>query len=133
MGDGDHDCLTNLRFADDVLLQNVAQKRWDSRYIQEKRRFLAAKARRVKNEIDNIKVDICTREERSNGYIPATGDDQDQKSYQGCLGDVLQIQTRNDFEIVPSSTSASLIRHGGRANDELRIRNMDTLKRTPRI
>ena len=41
LGDGDHDCLTNLRFADEVLLfttkeqlqkccatSNIAQKRW---------------------------------------------------------------------------------------------------------
>ena len=63
-GDGDHDCLTNMRFADDVLLfastkeqlqkncatSNIAQKRWDSRYIQEKRRFFAAKARTVEKK-----------------------------------------------------------------------------------
>ena len=88
-------------------------------------------------EIDNIKVVIFTGEKKhriswTNGYIPATRDDRDQESDQGCLGDVLQIQTRADLKIVPSSTSASLFRHGGHPNDELRLRNMDTLKRTRR-
>ena len=60
LGDCDLDCRTNLRFADDVLLfatkqrssfknccatSSIAQKWWDSKCIQEKRRFLAATAR----------------------------------------------------------------------------------------
>ena len=46
----------------------------------------------------------------------------------GLLGHVLQIQI--DLKILASSATASLIRHGDHPNDELRIRNMDTLKRT---
>ena len=44
----------------------------------------------------------------STGYIPATGDDRDKESCQGCLDDVLPMQTRADLKIVPSSTSALL-------------------------
>ena len=74
-------------------------------------------------EIDNIKVEILTKEE-STKYLgqmvtfPATRDNRDQESNQGCLGDVSQIQARDDLKIIPSSAHASL------------LRNMDTLKRT---
>ena len=59
LGDNDHDCITNLRFVDDVLLfastkeqlQKMLCKRWDSRYIQEKRRFLEAEARTVEKKL----------------------------------------------------------------------------------
>ena len=86
-------------------------------------------------EIDNIKVEILTKEESTKHLgqmvtFQQQEDDRDQESYQGSLGDVVQIETRADLEIVPSSTSALLIRHGGHANYELRLRNMDTLKRT---
>ena len=109
---------------------NIRQKRLDSRYIQEKTKILSSQSSnsRKEIEIDNIKVEIINQRRkhqisRSNGYIPATGDDRDQESYQGCLGDVLpQIQTRADLKIV--------LRHGDHTNDELRFRNMDTLKRT---
>ena len=62
-----------------------------------------------KIEIDNITVEILTREERATFY---------------------KWQTRTDLEIVPPSTLASLIRNCGHPNDEPRRRNMDTLKRT---
>ena len=71
--DNDHDCLTNLRFADDVLLfasskksfkkccanSREVLKKWDSRFDQERRTFLATKARTQ----DDIKVEILTRGE----------------------------------------------------------------------
>ena len=62
LGDNDHDCLTKMRFADDVLLfaraaskkccatSSTAQKRWDSKYIQERRKFSASKARTVEKK-----------------------------------------------------------------------------------
>ena len=59
LGGHDHDCLTNFRFADDVFLfasskeqlqkccaiSSIAQKRLDSKYFQEIRKFSATKAR----------------------------------------------------------------------------------------
>ena len=90
---------------------------------------------RKEMEIDNIKVEILTREESTTclGQLVTfqqQGDNRDQESNQGCLGDDLQIQTRADLEILPPSTPASIIRHGDRPIDELRLRNLDTLKRT---
>ena len=43
----------------------IAQKRWDSRYVQEKTKILSSQSSnsRKEIEIDNIKVEISTREE----------------------------------------------------------------------
>ena len=140
MGDYELDCLANLRFADDVLLHASTKEQLqimmcDFKHSTEKvglkihpgkTKILSShsSSRRKEMEVDNIKVAW------TNGCIPATGDNRDQESNQGCLGDVLQIQTRAHLKISPSSTPASLIRHGDHSNDELRLRNMDTLKRT---
>ena len=62
-------------------------------------------------------------------YFPATGDDRHQKSKQGCLGDVPQVQTGADIEKLPAQTSTPAVRRNGNPDDELRIRNMDTHRR----
>ena len=73
------DCLTNLRFADDVLLfattkEQLQKMMWDFEHSTEKMglkihpgqtRILSSQnsSRRKEMEIDNIKVEILTREE----------------------------------------------------------------------
>ena len=61
-------------------------------------------------------------------YFPATGDDRNQESNQGCL-DVPQVQARFDIEKLPAQTSSPAVRRSGNPDDMLRIRNMDTDKR----
>ena len=80
LSDNDHDCLTNMRFADDVLLVASSKKKsfkkccvnsrgvlkkWDSGLIQERRKFLATKARAHEKKLksQNMKVEILTRGE----------------------------------------------------------------------
>ena len=79
LSDNDHDCLTNMRCADDVLLfayskeqlqkccanSSKVQKRWDSESIQERRKILSNQSSNIRKEIeiDDIKVEILTREE----------------------------------------------------------------------
>ena len=127
--ESDHGCVTNLRFAGDVLLfastkEQLQKKLCDVKHSTEKvglkihpggSKILSSWSSNARKqiEIDNIEVEILTKEETyqiswSNGYIPATGDDRDQESCQGCVGDVPRIQARADFEFAPSSTSASL-------------------------
>ena len=62
-------------------------------------------------------------------HFPATGDDRNQKSNQGCLGDVSQVQTGTDIGILPAQSSTPAIRRSDNSDDMLRIRNMDTHKR----
>ena len=141
LGDYELDCLTNLRFADDVLLFAATKKHLQKMMCEfkhstekvglkihpGKKKILSnqCSSRRKEMEIDNLKAEILTKEE-------STGDNRDQESNQGCLGDVLQIHARVDRKILPSSALASLIRHGDHHKDELRLRNMDThtLRRT---
>ena len=62
-------------------------------------------------------------------YLPATGDDRNQKPSQGCLGDVPQVQTGADIEKLPAQTSTPAVQRCGNSDDMLRIRHMDTHKR----
>ena len=56
--------------------------------------------------------------------FPATGDDRNQASNQGYLGDVPQVQTRADIEKLPAQTSTPAIRRSDNSDDMLRIRNI---------
>ena len=137
LGDGDHDCLTNLRFAEIVLLsastkEQLQKMLCDYKHSTEKvglkmhpgkTKILNSQSSNSGKEIESDQVSWTT------GYIPATRDDRDQESYFGCLSDTLQIQTRTDLEIISLSASTSLIRHSGPPKDELRLRNMDPHKR----
>ena len=84
-------------------------------------------SRRKEIEVDSIKVEILTKEERTKhlGQI-VTFQQQEttdiKKSNQGCLGDILQIQARVGLQILHSPAQASLVRHGDHTNYELRLR-----------
>ena len=94
---------SNMRFADDVLLfasskeqlqkwlcefKRGVLKKWDSGFVQRRRKFLATKARHKKrnwgrwhesrNTDKSIKHEILVPDD----YFPATGDDRNQKSNQ---------------------------------------------------
>ena len=148
----DHDCLTNMRFADDVLLFASSKeqlqkcyansrgvlKKWDSGSIQGRRKFSATKARTSDQNLRSMtKVEITDKRRKHeilgpDDYFPATGDDRNQKLNEGCLGDVPQVQTGAAIEKLLAQTSTPAVRRNGNPDDELRIRNMDTHRRAPK-
>ena len=147
LSDNDHDCLTNMRFADDVLLfeRTTPKMLCEIKRSTEKVGLMIhpGKTKILSNqssdtrkeiEIDDIEVQILTLREKHeihgpDDYFPATGDDRNQKSNQGCLGDVTQVLTRADIEKLPAQKSTPAARRSGNPDDVLRIRNMDTHKR----
>ena len=66
-------------------------------------------------------------------YFPATGDDRNQKSNQGCLGDVSQVHARTDVEKLPAQTSTPDIRRIDNSDGMPRIGNTDTHKEQGRM
>ena len=124
LNDQDHDCFTNLRFADDVLLfasskeqppKNVVRiqekvlKKWDSRYMPGKDESSQQpeqhKSGLEKKEVQvgDVNIEILTRSEsvRYLGQLITFQHQEtirNQKSYQDSLGDVSQIQARADFK-----------------------------------
>ena len=84
-------------------------------------------------EIEDTKVEKLTREESTTylGHMitPASGDDRNQNSHQGCLGTIPRVQTRADIEILHAQTSTSVIQRCGIPDDELRLWNLDTHER----
>ena len=123
LSDNDHDCLTNMRFADDMLLfasfKEQLQKKIKRSTEKVGLRIHPGKTKILRNqssntrkeiEVDNIKVELLTggRKHETLGpddYFPATGDDWNQKSNQGCMGDVSQVQRGIDIEKLPAQTS----------------------------
>ena len=148
LGDYESDCLTNLRFSDDVLLFSTSlvqlqklmcdfKQSTESVGLKthpDKWKFLSTSANKRKEvEINNIKVEILSAGEceisRANNHISATGNSRDQKSNQSGLGIVPQIQTRADIKIVPPTTQTPLVQNGDHVDAELRLWHLDTIER----
>ena len=62
-------------------------------------------------------------------YIPATGDDRNQESYQDSLDDVSQIQKGADFKKLLAQTPSPTVRRSNNSDDMLHIGNMGTHQR----
>ena len=76
-------------------------------------------------EVDVIKIEILTRRKREIlgpvDYVLATGDDQNQESIEGCLGDIPQVQAGADIEKLHAQTSSRAVRRSDNSDDMLRI------------
>ena len=150
LSDNDHDCLTNMRFADGVLLfasskeqrqkmlcefKKSTEKSGTQFFHPRKTKILSNQSSNTRKEIevDNTTVEIPTKREilGPEEHFPATGDDRNQKSNQGCLGDVSQVQTGTDIEKKkkPAQTSTLAVSRSDNSDGMLRSRNMDTHQR----
>ena len=151
LSDNDHDCLTNMRFADDVLLFASSKEQLQKMLCKFKRstekvglRIRPGKTKILSNrsldirkeiEIDDIKVEILTREESTKCLGEMITFQQQETTeirnrISGCLGNVPQRQTGADIEKLHAQTSTSAFRRCGNPDDELRLWNLDTHKRT---
>ena len=145
LSDNDHDCLINMIYADDVAPVCILERTAPKMLCEFKRstekvglRIHPGKAKILSNqssdtrkeiEVDNIRAEILTLGEGAK-YL---GHDRHQRSNQGCLGDVPQVQTRADIEKLPAQTPTPAVRRSGNPDDVLRIRNMDTTKEHGRM
>ena len=95
LSDNDHDCFTDMRFADDVLLFASSKEQLQKMLCEFKRR-----KRNLSGDHKSRNTDKRRKHEilGPDDYLPATGDDRNQKSNQGGLGDVSQVQTGTDIE-----------------------------------
>ena len=154
LSDNDHDCFTNLRFADDVLLFASSKEQLQKMLCEFKRstekvglRIHPDKTKILSNrsssssdtkkemEVDDIKErNTDKRRKREilgpDDYVFATGDDRNQESNQGCLGDIPQVQAGVDIEKLHAQTSSPAVRRSDNSDDMLRIGNMGTHQRT---
>ena len=128
LSDHDHDCLTNLRFADDVFLFATSKERLQKMLCDFK------ESTEKKIEVDDTKVENTDKRRKRemlgpDDHVPATGDDRNQESNQGCIGDLPLIQTTVDIEKLHAQTSSPAVRRSNNSDDMLRIWNMDTHQR----
>ena len=78
-----------------------------------KTKILSNQSLTIKKEIETDDISRNTDKRREHeilgpdDYFPATGDDRNQKSIRGCLGDVPQVLTGADIEKLPSGPKKS--------------------------
>ena len=132
--DHDHDCLTNLRFADDVLLFATSKEQLQKMLheIKESTEKVGLKIHPGKTnvpsnqcslcsdtkkqmQIDDIKIEILTRSESVR--------------YLGQLITFQQVQTGIDIEKLHAQTSSPTVRRSSNSDDVLRIWNVGTHQR----
>ena len=137
LSDQERDCLTNLRFADDVMLfatskeqiRNMmcefkdATEKVGLRIHPDKTKILSNQSNmnsdtKRYSKIGEISIEILAKNE-SVKY-------QDQSS----LDDIPQIQTRIDIKEIHAQTPSSTLRRHSLSDSLLRSRNMDTEQRT---
>ena len=154
LSDNDHDCLTNLRFADDVLLlasfkEQLRKMLYEFKKSTEKvaLRIHPEKTKILSNhsiinsgtkkelEVDDMKIEILARNESVKYLgqkIPFCRQDTTEikSRVRCCMGDIPQIQTRVDIQKLHAQTPSTAIRRRNISNNMLRSRNMDTQQRT---
>ena len=108
-GDSDHDCHTNMSFADDVLLFASTKEQLQKMMCDFKRstgkvalKIHPGKTKILSSQSSNSGTENGDSQQQSgninlrrkhqlswtDGYTPETGDNREQESDQGCLGDV---------------------------------------------
>ena len=122
LSDHDHDCLTNLRFADDVMLFATSKEQIREMLCEFKKatekvglRIHPDKTKILSNQStinSDMKIEKLTRNEsvkylgQRNLVLP-TRNDRNQEPYQGWLGDLPQIQAGADIEKLHAQTPSS--------------------------
>ena len=149
-GDSETDGLTNLRFADDVLLFSTSLEQLQRMMCDFKRHTESgiedppgkyencqqSKFEQKKRSGDQQHQSRCIAGERvcqvsrTNNQISATGNNRNQESNSSCLGVVPQVQPGVDIKILPPAAQAPLVQHGDLSDAELCFWNMDPDKRT---
>ena len=105
MSDQERDCLTNLRFADDVMLFATS-----------------------KGQIQNM---MCEFKEATEKVVLTIHPDKTKiLSNESSMDDIPQIQTGIDIEEIHAQTPPSTLRRHGLSDSLLRCWNMDTEPRT---
>ena len=154
MSDQERDCLTNLRFADDVMLfatykeqlQNMmydfkkATEKVGLKIHPDKTKILSNQSNMNSNtkryiKVGDMSIEVLTKKRKrdifgSENLVPPTRDTGNQEQDQSSLGDIPQIQTRIDIKKIHAQTPSSPLRRHSFSDSMLRSRNMDTEQRT---
>ena len=132
--DHDHDCLTSMRFADDVLLFAYPPKKRLQKMLCEFKKSTEKVGLRVhpgKTKILSNQSTINSDEIfGSENLVLPTRNDRNQEPYQGCMGDLPQIQKRVDIEKLYAQTPSTAFRRHSISDCLLRSRNVGTQQRT---
>ena len=138
LGDSEADCLSNLRFADDVLptfqekhrecgAENPPGQDQNSQQsgVKQKKRGVHRQ-----HQSRSITSERMFQVSRTNNNVRTTRNNGNQESIPSSLGIIYQVRTGANIEIVLPTTQTSLIQYGHHSHADIRLWNMDTLTRT---
>ena len=143
LGDNDHDCVTNMRFADDVLLVASSKEQLQKMLCEFKKstekvrhrkhpgktKILSNQSSNTRKEIEvgKIKVEILTREESTNYLGQMTFQQQETTEIRNRIRAPWATFRTCKQEL---TSKPYLLRHRlGLPDDGLRLRNLDPHKR----
>ena len=145
LSDKKEDCLTNLRFADDVLLFSTSLTKLEEMLCDFKRstesvglgihpsktKILSNQATVKKKEvtIDNIKIEVLQKRKCtiswSKNYIRRTRNGRNQEQTESGMGSIPQIPTGTYFKNISPMPKITLVQHGDHADNDLRKWNVN--------
>ena len=118
LSDAAEDCLTNLRFAVDVLLFSTSLSKLRDMLCEFKTSTEA-----VGLGIHPDKTKILSNQEinkkKTENHVRGARNRRNQKQTEGSVGSVLQISTRTDLERLPTMSQTTSFQHGGNSDDDL--------------
>ena len=145
LGDKQADCLSNLRFADDVLLFSTSLKQLKNMMMSEFKR--STESVRLKTHPEKTKI-LCNQKIQPssgsnsrryqsraiiikresevpgpNHFVRATRNDGNKEQNPRCLGIICKIT--NNVKIVSPSTSTTFLQLGRRTHDDVRFWHLD--------
>ena len=150
MSDQERDSLTNLRFADDVMLFATSKEQLRNMMYEikkatekvglkihpDKTKILSNQSNMNSNtrryiQVGEMSIEILTKNESvkifgSENLVVPTRNDRYQEPYQGCMGDLPRIQTRTDIKKILAQTPSTAFRRHSISDCLLRSRNVGT-------
>ena len=145
------DCLSNLRFAEDVLFVHYipgAAQKYDVRLQEMYRKRMSGNPRRKdenslqprikqkkrgddrQHQSRGVASERTCEVSRSDNNFRTTGDNWNQESNQSSMGIMYPEKTGVNIESTSATTQASLIQHGHHSCTDTRLWNMDPLECT---
>ena len=151
LSDATEDCLTNLRFADDVLLFSTSLNKLRDMLCEfkisteavglgihpDKTKILSnqdkVKAKEI--EVDNIKIEFLGKNSQrqipwAKDHFRRSGNGRNQKQIESSLGSLPQISPGVDIERLSTVSQTSPFQCGGNSDDDLCQQHVDTDAKT---
>ena len=151
MSDRKEDCLTNLQFADELLMFSASLNKLEEMLCDfkqstesvglgmhpNKTKILSNQVKVKKNGVtmDNIKMEVLQKKRRctvlwTKNNVRGTRDSRNIEQTESGMGIIPHVSTGTHLESLPPMLQITLVQHGDHADNDLRKRNVDIVPDT---